>query len=99
MRHALTRLAHGVASGELDADRVDASTVGAFLFTAGMSDPDLLIRPGGEHRLSNFLLYQVARAELYFTPTLWPDFDREQFALALATYADRVAASRARSGR
>jgi undecaprenyl diphosphate synthase len=54
-----------------------------------MPDPDLLIRPGGESRLSNFLLYQLADAEMYVTDTLWPDFDREHFARALAAFAER----------
>lgn len=59
------------------------------LDTAGMPDPDLIIRTGGEMRLSNFLLWQSAYAELYFTPVMWPDFDEDQFNEALAEYARR----------
>ena len=59
------------------------------LYTAGMPDPDLIIRTGGEIRLSNFLLYQAAYAELYFTDVLWPDFDEAEFDKALENYASR----------
>ena len=59
------------------------------LYTAGMPDPDLIIRTGGEIRLSNFLLYQAAYAELYFTDVLWPDFDEAEFDKALGNYASR----------
>jgi len=55
-----------------------------------MSDPELLIRPGGESRLSNFLLFQVADTELYVTEVLWPDFGREDFARAIAAYQARL---------
>ena len=60
-----------------------------FLSTAGMPDPDLLIRTSGEQRLSNFLLWQAAYAELVFLDVLWPDFDETHFAAALAEYARR----------
>jgi undecaprenyl diphosphate synthase len=60
------------------------------LSTAGMPDPDLLIRTGGEQRISNFLLWQCAYAELYFTDVLWPDFDEAQLAKALSWYSDRT---------
>ena len=59
------------------------------LSTAGMPEVDLLIRTGGESRISNFLLWQVAYAELYFTDVLWPDFDTQQLARALAWFANR----------
>ena len=59
------------------------------LYTGGMPDPDLLIRPGGEQRISNFLLWQIAYAELYFTDVLWPDFDERQLYAALAAYTAR----------
>jgi undecaprenyl diphosphate synthase len=61
----------------------------SYLTTAGMPDPDLLIRPGGESRLSNFLLYQVAYAELVISETYWPDFDRNEFASAIAEFQRR----------
>lgn len=63
--------------------------IGAHLDTADLPDPDLMIRTGGEQRISNFLLWQLAYAELYFTETLWPDFDEAEFKLALAWYAGR----------
>ncbi len=59
------------------------------LFTAGVPDPDLIIRTGGDHRLSNFLLWQAAYSELYFTPEYWPDFGRASFERALADFANR----------
>jgi len=65
------------------------STLGEYLYTAGAPDPDLLIRTGGEKRISNFLLYQCAYSELYFCDTLWPDFDKAEFEKALAEYATR----------
>jgi len=77
-----------VASGVRPED-VDEAFVVSLLETAGQPDPDLLIRTSGEARISNMLLYQLAYAELYFTDTLWPDFDEEQYARALAAYAAR----------
>lgn len=68
---------------------LDESTLGGALYTSGMPDPDLLVRPGGEMRLSNFLLWQAAYAELYFSPVLWPDFGEEELDLALHAYAER----------
>ncbi len=69
----------------------DESVIASYLYTASMPDPDLLIRPGGESRLSNFLLYQLADAELYLTDAYWPDFDRAQFARAIEAYRERLA--------
>jgi len=78
------------AVAECDApDAVDEQYFASLLETAGMPDPDLLIRTSGEQRISNYLLYQLAYAELYFTDTLWPDFDEAAFALALREYATR----------
>ncbi len=68
---------------------IDESYVSSLLSTAGQPDPDLLVRTSGEQRISNFLLYQLAYAELYFTQTLWPDFDEHQYAKALDCYANR----------
>ena len=62
------------------------STINQNLYTAGIPDPDLIIRTGGEMRLSNFLLWQAAYAEIYFTPVLWPDFDKHEVDKALAAY-------------
>jgi undecaprenyl diphosphate synthase len=68
---------------------VDDDWISSALYTAGEPDPDLLIRTSGEARISNFLLFQLAYAELYFTGTLWPDFDEAEYAKALADYAGR----------
>ncbi len=67
----------------------DESLLEKYLFTAGQPDPDLVIRTSGEQRISNFLLWQIAYAELYFTPVLWPDFDRTELAKAIAEYQRR----------
>ncbi len=77
-----------VASGVAAPD-IDEATVAAALYTAGTPDPDLVIRTGGEERLSNFLIWQSAYAELVTTPTLWPDFGAESLDTALAEYASR----------
>jgi undecaprenyl diphosphate synthase len=77
-----------IAAG-LTPDDVDEETVSNALYTAGLPDPDLVIRTGGENRLSNFLIWQAAYAELYSTPILWPDFGPDAFDEALAEYARR----------
>jgi undecaprenyl diphosphate synthase len=89
LRIAIENVARDVSAGTLDPQCIDDAVVASYLSTADMPDPDLLIRPGGESRLSNFLLYQLADAEMYLTDTLWPDFDRDQFSRALAAYAAR----------
>ncbi len=87
---AATRaLAERVAAGDLDPADIDEAMLGAELQTAGLPDLDLLIRTSGEVRLSNFLLWQAAYAELVFLNALWPDFDEAAFAEALAHYAAR----------
>jgi undecaprenyl diphosphate synthase len=91
LRAAATQVARDVAAGTLAPETIDEESLASYLFTAGQPDPDLLIRPGGESRLSNFLLYQLAGAELYLTDTYWPDFSRENFAAALAAYRNRIA--------
>ena len=70
-------------------DEVDEALFGSYLYTAGLPDPDLIIRTAGEMRLSNFLLWQSAYAEYYSTPTYWPDFDDREIALALEAYSQR----------
>lgn len=70
-------------------DQVSADMVNKYLFTAGVPDPDLIIRTSGELRGSNFLIWQGAYSEWYFTPTYWPDFDKEELALALEEYKHR----------
>jgi undecaprenyl diphosphate synthase len=69
---------------------IDESTIGAALYTAGLPDPDLLIRTGGEQRISNFLIWQSAYAELVFTDVLWPDFGPDAFDAAILEYARRT---------
>jgi len=86
---AARQLAARVKSGELELSAIDEDRFGSQLMTAGLPDPDLMIRTSGEKRLSNFLLWQSAYAELVFTDTLWPDFDEEALKLALEEYAGR----------
>lgn len=86
---AARRLARDVKSGAIDPDAVDENAFAAYLDTAGMPDPDLLIRTSGEHRTSNFLIWQAAYAELVFLDVLWPDFSAEHFKAALDEYASR----------
>ena len=78
-----------VASGQ-PADTIDETTIAAALYTAGLPDPDLVIRTGGEQRLSNFLIWQAAYAELYTTEVLWPDFGSDAFDAALLDFASRT---------
>lgn len=73
----------------IPAQKIDESIVSQYLYTAGIPDPDLIIRTGGESRLSNFLTWQAAYAEIYFTPVLWPDFDRREIDKALIFYRQR----------
>jgi undecaprenyl diphosphate synthase len=86
---AAGKLAAKAAAGELDPSAIDETTLAAELDTHGLPELDLLIRTSGEVRLSNFLLWQAAYAEMIFTPTLWPDFGEEEFADLLAQYAAR----------
>lgn len=86
---AARRLATRVANGELDPHRIEPGDLEAELDTAGVPDPDLLIRTSGELRLSNFLLWQCAYAELVFLDVYWPDFDRAQLELAIAEFRSR----------
>jgi undecaprenyl diphosphate synthase len=82
-------LATKVAEGTMDVDEITEETIAGQLQLHGMPDPDLLIRTGGEQRISNFLLWNLAYAELYFCDTLWPDFDEREFSEALAFYSVR----------
>jgi undecaprenyl diphosphate synthase len=86
---AAAKLAREAVAGEIDPETIDEVAFGAALDTADLPDPDLLIRTSGEMRLSNYLLWQLAYAEIYVTPTLWPDFDEPALAAALAEYAAR----------
>ncbi len=87
--NAARRLAARAADGELAAEAIDEAAIDEVLDTAGLPPLDLLIRTSGEHRLSNFLLWQAAYAELLFVDTLWPDFDADQLRRALADYGRR----------
>ncbi len=86
---AAAAYAREVAAGREDPAQCSYEKLARHLYTAGIPDPDLVIRTSGESRISNFLLLQAAYAELLFTPTLWPDFDGDQFRAALADFAGR----------
>ena len=85
---AARRYAEALAAGETDAELTE-ERFSDYLYSAGIPDPDLLIRPGGEQRISNFLLWQCAYAEFYFTDVLWPDFTPEELDRAIAVYHSR----------
>lgn len=87
--NASKRIAMCIADGTLDPESVSEASFADYLDTAGVPDPDLLIRTSGENRLSNFMLWNAAYAELYFTETLWPDFDADAVQAALDWYAQR----------
>lgn len=95
---AARQAAEAVQAGTLDLANLDETAFASFLSTSGMPDPDLLIRTSGEHRLSNFLLWQSAYAELVFTDVLWPDFSEVEWGNALAEYAKRERRFGARPG-
>jgi undecaprenyl diphosphate synthase len=86
---AARRLAERVARGTLVPEEIDESLLEEQLYTAGISDPDLLIRTSGEQRISNFMLWQLAYTELHISPVLWPDFDREHLFAAILDYQRR----------
>ena len=86
---AVRQIASEVASGQLKPEGIDEETISSRLYTAGMSDPDLLIRTAGELRISNFLLWQISYAELWVTERCWPEFEIADFHQAIRDYADR----------
>ena len=86
---AARKLASRAVAGELDAEQIDEASLGAELMTSDLPELDLMIRTSGEKRLSNFLLWQAAYAELIFVDTLWPDFDEAAFRAAIEEYAGR----------
>ena len=86
---AAQSLAGDLLAGRLGLEDIDLETFASRLFTTGIPDPDLLIRTSREFRLSNFLLWQLAYTELYFTDTLWPDFRENEFIQALVEYQQR----------
>lgn len=87
--NASRKLATKVEAGDISADGIDEQSISNELSLANTPDPDLLIRTGGEQRISNFLLWNLAYAELWFCDTLWPDFDEKDFDAALAFFANR----------
>ena len=86
---ACRAIAEKVEQGLLKPDEIDEATFESHLYTAGIGDPDLLIRTSGEMRISNFLLWQIAYTEIYITDALWPDFDRDEFHRALLSFQKR----------
>ena len=86
---AVTTISRKVASGELTAEQITPQLISDYLYTAGMPDPDLIIRTSGEYRLSNFLMWQAAYAEIYISQTLWPDFSEEELIEILKDYQKR----------
>jgi len=86
---AMRNIAERVAAGQMTPGQINDQTISEHLFTAGLPDPDLLIRTAGEMRISNFLLWQISYAELWVTDTLWPAFDESAFHEALRDYAGR----------
>jgi len=86
---AIKSIAHNITEGKIKTDDIDEKLISSHLYTHDQPDPDLLIRTSGEERISNFLLWQLSYAELYFTDKYWPDFNEEQFLKALNTYAQR----------
>jgi len=86
---AMKEMIADMNDAKLSLDEVDEQRISEYLYTSGMTDPDLLIRTGGEKRLSNFLLWQLAYTEFWFTDVLWPDFSEKEFLLALEDYQQR----------
>jgi undecaprenyl diphosphate synthase len=89
LERAVRAIANDVRSGGLNPERIDDELIASYLYTAGVPDPDLLIRPGGEQRLSNFMLYQAAYSELVMSDVYWPDFSGEHLTAAVREYARR----------
>lgn len=87
--HATVAIAHLVQQGLIKPEQINEALFESHLYTTGITDPDLLIRTSGEMRISNFLLWQMAYAEIYITESLWPDFDRAEFHRALVDYQKR----------
>ncbi|MFH1350918.1 MAG: isoprenyl transferase [Pseudomonadota bacterium] len=86
---SLRKIAKRIESGDMTSAEITEQLISDFLQTAGMPDPDLLIRTSGEYRVSNFLLWQIAYSEIYITPTLWPEFRKEQYLQAIEEYQKR----------
>lgn len=89
LARAVAAIARDVAGGRIVPEAINETVIGRYLYTAGLPELDLLIRPGGEHRLSNFLLYQAAYAELVMTDVYWPDFSKDDLVRALIVFQQR----------
>jgi undecaprenyl diphosphate synthase len=89
LERAVRAIANDVALGRLAPESIDETIIGRYLYTADLPELDLLIRPGGEKRLSNFMLYQAAYAELFMTGVYWPDFSKDEFVRALIEFQRR----------
>lgn len=87
--NAVKKIATKVKNGEMSIDEIDENMVGKHLYTQNEPDPDLLIRPGGELRVSNYLLWQLAYTEFYFADKYWPEFDEEELMKAIKSFNDR----------
>ena len=87
--NATRKMYQAVEAGEIDIDALEEQDLGQFLCLADMPEPDLFIRTGGDHRISNFLLWQIAYTELYFAPVLWPDFSVDEFHKSIISFASR----------
>ncbi len=86
---AVQKIAEQVKQGTLDVEQINEEQISSHLYTAGMPDPDLIIRTSGEMRISNFLLWQISYSELWVTQKHWPDFGKEEFHAALESYSNR----------
>ncbi len=86
---AVQKIAVAVRQGEVDPEEINEAFFGNYLFTAGQPDPDLLIKPGGESRISNFLLWQIAYTEIYYSTKYWPDFKKADMRDAIVFYSQR----------
>lgn len=89
MKRAVKNICKSILDNKINIDDIDEKLIESFLDTNRIPNPDLIIRTSGEYRLSNFLLFQGAYSELYFTNTLWPDFDKNEFVKALEEYKNR----------
>lgn len=89
IEQAMKRIAEGVLTGKIEKEQIDSNLIATYLNTSNMPDPELMIRTSGEMRISNFLLWQLAYTELYFTEVLWPDFRKADLEMALLSYQQR----------
>ncbi len=87
--NTVKKIAQKVKNGDMSLESIDEKTISDMLYTKGIPDPDILIRTSGEQRLSNYLLWQLAYSEFFFTPTYWPDFTKEELYEIIKTYQSR----------